>query len=119
MDPNGGMTTYLGSTSAIWDGISYYTFKVQPADTNEPAQHLYFDEKTGNIAYAQNEGQPFVMNIPTGFVQKTFTDADFTIADCKTTKVLTEEEYGFTRISMFSYAWALPPLLIINIDLSA
>ena len=89
-DPSSGAFTYEGEKTLPWsNGTALHHFISKSFDGQGKAtlQNLYFSLSTLSLRYIQIEGQDLILMSEQGFVERTFTDADFAgLATCEETQ---------------------------------
>ena len=76
-DPSSGLSKYLGLEALPWTGgFKLHHFTIQQ-DGN--LQHIYYCPKSLNLKYMfiENQTPQLILYSENGFLEKTFTDADF------------------------------------------
>lgn len=81
--PQGGITAYDGESAAPWDATKMWKFTSSfPAGNKTAAADTYFDEASHDGKWIYSTSTGFVIKVPGGENQATFTDSDFVISGC-------------------------------------
>ena len=80
--PQSGITTFTGEQKLKWENSAEYSFKVGKATLESTEQTLLFSEQSMNLDWVQFLDSPYILNLPKGIVNRTFTDDEFVIPEC-------------------------------------
>jgi hypothetical protein len=83
--PTGGLTKFDGESGAPFDTTKMFKFTSSYTYNNTLyTADSYFDESSKSAKWIQGLTTGYVVKMPTGEKQATFTDADFKISGCNT-----------------------------------